>query len=59
VKTRVWQRLDEILSGKDTSEKFSHLSAEDRTTVREILTDVCPEAPFRTAAAMKQSSETK
>jgi hypothetical protein len=59
VKTRVWQRLDEILSGKDTSEKFAHLSAEDRMTVREILADVCPETPFRTAAAEKQSSEAK
>jgi hypothetical protein len=52
VKTRVWQRLDEILSGKDTSDEIRRiLSAEDRQAVREILTDVCPDQPFQTASA--------
>lgn len=30
-------RLDDILAGKDESEKFKHLSAEDRKTIRAIL----------------------
>lgn len=32
-------RLNEILDGKDTSDKFEHLSEADRTAIREILTD--------------------
>lgn len=46
VKIRVWQRLDEILSGRDVSPKFAHLSMEDRSAVREILSELCPDAPF-------------
>lgn len=33
----VWQRLFEILSGQDQSEKFAHLSQDDRTAILEIL----------------------
>lgn len=55
VKTRVWQRLDEILSAKDSSEKFAHLSIEDRQAIREILADTCPDAPFRTTTAQAES----
>ena len=42
VLTRVRQRLDEILSGDDTSENFQHLSATDRRDIREILTETLP-----------------
>jgi hypothetical protein len=35
----VWHRLREILSGKDRSERFAHLSAADRAAIREILRD--------------------
>lgn len=55
VKTRVWQRLGEVLSGQDTSEKFAHLSSEDRQSIREILAEVCPDAPFGTATVQVQS----
>ena len=49
VKSRVWRRLDEILSGHDVSPKFAHLSAEDRKAIREILRDTHPEAGSLTA----------
>jgi len=35
----VWQRLWQVLSGEEDSEKFAHLSAEDRQAIREILRD--------------------
>ena len=40
----VFQRLREILSDKDNSKEFSHLSASDRAAIHEILveTDVLP-----------------
>jgi hypothetical protein len=38
VRAIVWKRLNEVLTGKDTSEAFAHLSAADRKAVREILT---------------------
>jgi hypothetical protein len=34
---RIYQRLWEVLSGKDQTGKFSHLSPADRTSIREIL----------------------
>ena len=39
VRSRVWQRMVEVLSGRDTSDEFHHLSAEDRAAVLEILTE--------------------
>jgi len=36
------RRLVEILSGKDTSPEFSHLNAEDRAAIREILLETKP-----------------
>jgi hypothetical protein len=41
----VWQRLLEILSGEDRSEKFEHLTLEDRQAIREILRDTKPGLP--------------
>lgn len=43
VKTYVFRRLHEVLDGQDQSEKFAHLSAADRTAIREILTDTLPD----------------
>lgn len=37
VKDRLRARMEEVLSGKDTSAAFAHLSAADRTAIREIL----------------------
>ncbi len=37
VRAVVWKRMDEILTGRDQSAAFAHLSAADRTAVREIL----------------------
>ncbi|MCP4173919.1 MAG: hypothetical protein GY758_24455, partial [Fuerstiella sp.] len=42
VLTRVHQRLNRILSGDDTSDDFRHLTAADRSTIREILTETLP-----------------
>lgn len=44
VKTRVWKRLNEILSGNDTTSDFAHLTFEDRHVILEILRDTHPEA---------------
>ena len=44
VKTRVWQRLEDILSGRDNTPPFVHLSPQDRLAIREILTATCPDA---------------
>jgi hypothetical protein len=45
VKEYVLRRLHEVLTGKDTSEPFAHLSAADRKAVREILRDTLPGLP--------------
>jgi hypothetical protein len=37
VRAVVWKRLNEVLTGRDKSEAFAHLSAADRKAVREIL----------------------
>jgi hypothetical protein len=34
---RVYQRLHDVLSGKDQSPKFTHLSSDDRQAILEIL----------------------
>jgi hypothetical protein len=43
VKSRIYARLSEVLTGADTSESFRHLSAADRTAISEILRDTKPE----------------
>lgn len=44
-KERVYLRLWEVLSGKDTSKEFAHLSKEDRAAVIEILRDTKKDLP--------------
>jgi len=41
----VWQRLFEILSGKDQSDKFAHLSPDDRKAILEILCETKSNLP--------------
>jgi hypothetical protein len=41
---RVYQRLQEVLSGKDKSPKFAHISPADRQAILEILQDTMPVA---------------
>ena len=43
VKDRVYQRLIEVLTNKDESSDFAHLTAADRQAVLEILTETKPE----------------
>ena len=44
------RRLDEILSGEDKSEKFNHLSADDRIAIRQILDETWhPQKPIQRA----------
>ncbi|MEZ4416928.1 MAG: hypothetical protein R3E10_14350 [Gemmatimonadota bacterium] len=43
VRRTVYDRLDAILSGRDTDPDFAHLSAEDRAAIQEILTETQPE----------------
>jgi hypothetical protein len=45
VKQHVYKRLNEVLTGKDTSEAFAHLTAADRTAVLEILRETVSEFP--------------
>ena len=40
--THVKQRLNEVLSGEDTSSEFEHLTEADRTAIREILAETKP-----------------
>ena len=42
-KTVLYRRLWEVLSGKDTGKDFANLSDMDKTAVREILTETCPD----------------
>jgi len=60
VRERVYQRLYDVLSGRDQSEKFKRLSADDRRAVLEILRDTKPNLPgywtppAETAAILKR-----
>lgn len=45
VKEFVLKRMWEVLSGKDTSPAFAHLSPADRKAIREILCDTLPNLP--------------
>ena len=49
----VLQRMWDVLTGRDQSEKFSHLSADDRRTILGILIDTLPDLPdsWRTPGA--------
>ena len=52
VKSQVYRRLWEVLSGKDQSKSFSHLTAVDRKAIYEILLDTSSDLPeyWKTAA---------
>ena len=39
VKERVYRRLWDVLTGKETGKDYAHLTAADRTAIREILMD--------------------
>jgi hypothetical protein len=45
VKDYVWRRLWEVLTGKETSPAFAHLSSADRQAIREILLATKPQLP--------------
>lgn len=45
VRERVYQRLYDVLSGKDRSEKFARLSDSDRRAILEIVLDTKPGLP--------------
>ena len=45
MKEYVYRRLHEVLTGRDASADFAHLSEEDRTAVLEILTATKPNLP--------------
>jgi hypothetical protein len=45
VKEYIYQRLWEVLSGKDTGKDFQHLSSADRQAIREILRATKPGLP--------------
>jgi hypothetical protein len=52
VKERVYRRLYDLLTGRDQSDKFKRLSADDRRAVLEILRETKPGLPeyFKTGA---------
>jgi hypothetical protein len=45
VKAYVYRRLQDVLTGKDKSQDFLHLSDADRTAILEILRDTKPDFP--------------
>lgn len=45
VRDHVWRRLWDVLTGRDTSADFAHLSAADRTAILEILRETKPSLP--------------
>jgi hypothetical protein len=45
VKEYVLRRMYEVLTGKDTSEPFAHLTAADRKEILEILRETLPDLP--------------
>jgi hypothetical protein len=45
LKQKVYRRMAEVLSGADASDAFKHLSASDRASVREILTETLEDLP--------------
>jgi hypothetical protein len=45
VRDRVYQRLYDVLAGKDTSPKFARLSGDDRTAILAILRDTKKDLP--------------
>lgn len=45
VKERVYRRLWDVLTGKETGKDYAHLSAADRQAIREILIDTKPGLP--------------
>lgn len=45
MKSYVWDRFAEILSGRDESPEFAHLSRADRQAIWEILKDTHPQLP--------------
>jgi hypothetical protein len=49
VKGLLYKRLNEVLTGADTSEDFAHLVAADRAAILEILRETMPD--FEAAAA--------
>lgn len=44
-KDRIYLRLWEVLTGKDQTKEFAHLSKQDRQAIREILRDTKPGLP--------------
>lgn len=44
-KTRIYERLWEILTGEEKSDDFDHLSDTDRLAIRNILADTIPDLP--------------
>lgn len=45
IRTYVWQRLWNVLSGKIQDDKFAHLSADDRRAIVEIVQETKPNVP--------------
>jgi len=55
LRSAIYGRMWEILSGRDTSPKYARLSDADRRAVADILGETLPDLPpeFRSASAMK------
>ncbi|MEZ6117513.1 MAG: hypothetical protein R3C28_13205 [Pirellulaceae bacterium] len=45
VKSVIYEKLHDVLSGKDNSEMYQHLSAQDRTAIKAILKETKPDLP--------------
>lgn len=49
LRRRFWDKMDAILGGNDPDGRYKHLSADDRSVIRDILAATKPDAPRRWA----------
>jgi hypothetical protein len=59
VREKIYRRVYDVLTGKDTSPRFARLSAEDRRNVLEIVRDTKPNLPAYWNAQTSESSTLK
>jgi hypothetical protein len=57
VKDYVWRRIDDVLSGKEQSSDFAHLTSADRQAIREILLSTKHDVPESWRQATPQAGK--
>jgi hypothetical protein len=57
LRARFWAKLDDVLSGQNDAQEFAHLTAADRTAIREILEATKPDSRRAARRQPAESSE--